>query len=305
MKKTLCFIIIIIISLSGCKLQAPSDRTVGVQITDSLGNNATLTQNSKVVCCFASFAQCWLLSGGTLAGVTEDALTEHSLDVGNAEIIGTVKHISLEKIALLSPDYVILSADLTSHIALKESFDSMGIACGYFRVDTFGDYKSMMEKFCAVNGNPEAFDKNVTQVEDGINQIKANFQKNDSTALLLRVYSTGFKAKTDNNIAGVILEELGITNIAKTHGSLLENIGLEYIVSCNPTYIFVSFMGSEDGGKAYLNEYLLKNPAFSSLDAVKNGRLHILPKNLFHYKPNNRWDQSYEYIADLLSAGAN
>ena len=30
------------------------------------------------------------------------------------------------------------------------------------------------------------------------------------------------------------------------------------------------------------------------------GRYVILPGELFHYKPNKRWGESYEYLADIL-----
>ena len=36
------------------------------------------------------------------------------------------------------------------------------------------------------------------------------------------------------------------------------------------------------------------------LSAVKGGRCHYLPKELFQYKPNARWAEAYEYLIDLL-----
>ena len=42
------------------------------------------------------------------------------------------------------------------------------------------------------------------------------------------------------------------------------------------------------------------NPAWNSLTAVKNGRYLVLPKDLFHYKPNAKWGESYAYLARIL-----
>ena len=36
------------------------------------------------------------------------------------------------------------------------------------------------------------------------------------------------------------------------------------------------------------------------LTAVKQDRLILLPKELFHYKPNARWGESYAYLAKIL-----
>jgi iron complex transport system substrate-binding protein len=33
---------------------------------------------------------------------------------------------------------------------------------------------------------------------------------------------------------------------------------------------------------------------------VKSGNFAILPKDLFHYKPNAKWGESYAYLAKLL-----
>ncbi len=40
-------------------------------------------------------------------------------------------------------------------------------------------------------------------------------------------------------------------------------------------------------------------PGWSTLDAVKAGRVHMLPKDLFQLKPNDRWDEAYQYVLDM------
>lgn len=289
----------LLLSLFSCAFVADDDETDGkTAVTDVFGNIAYLDESSKVVSGYSSFSECWLLSGGTLAGVTDDAVSEHGLDVGNAAIIGTVKHIDLEKVVALSPDYLILSADLTAHLSLKDSLDGMGIKYGYFRVDVFDDYKSLMAQFCAVSGRDDLYAKNVTEVEVKIDQIKEMIPQTDKSVLLIRAFSTGMKAKRDDNLAGQILNEFGLSNIADE--SMLEDLSIEQIVKSDPDFIFAITMGSEDVALQYLRDNAENNPAWRDLSAVRNGNYHILPKNLFHYKPNNRWSESYEYLAKLV-----
>ncbi len=302
MKKLISLLLVLCLMMIfvGCDMPKDSDTEGKTKITDVFGNEACLDTSSKVVCGYASFAECWLLSGGTLVGVTEDAVSEHGLDVGNVEIIGSVKHIDLEKVVSLAPDYVILSADLTAHLSLKESFDSMGIKYGYFRVDVFEDYKALMTQFCAVSGRDDLFYENVTVVENEIAEIKAKIPETDKSVLLMRAYSTGMKAKTDDNLAGVILREFGLSNIADGNGSMPPDLSVEHIVKSDPDYIFAITMGNEEGALQYLQSNAENNPAWRELSAVKNGNYHLLPKDLFHYKPNNRWSESYEYLARLI-----
>ncbi len=302
MKKLLSLLLALCLlaTLIGCDTQEPDGADGKIAITDAFGNVAYLDVDSKVVCGYASFAECWLLSGGTLVGVTEDAVSEHGLAVGDAAIIGSVKHIDLEKVVSLTPDYLILSADLTAHLSLRESLDAMGIAYGYFRVDVFEDYKALMTQFCAVSGRNDLFYEHVTVVEEEIAEIKAKIPQTDKTVLLMRAFSTGMKAKTDDNLAGVILREFGLTNLAAEEASMLEDLSLEHIVKSDPDFIFAMTMGNEEGALQYLQTNAESNPAWRELSAVKNGNYHLLPKELFHYKPNHRWSESYEYLARLI-----
>jgi iron complex transport system substrate-binding protein len=45
---------------------------------------------------------------------------------------------------------------------------------------------------------------------------------------------------------------------------------------------------------------LTDNPAWSSLKAVQNGQYYVLDKRLYNQKPNARWGEAYEKLADIL-----
>ena len=276
-------------------------------LTDSNGVETVLPEDPCVVSLYGSFAECWLLSGGKIAGVTEDAVEEHHIDVdSNTALVGTVSEPNLESIAALSPDYVILSADFPAHAELDAALTDMQIPHGYFHMDTFEDYDVIMQNFCALNDpSGENYAENVTAVAQRIETVKTETQQKLAEqeaprVLLLRAYSTGVKAKTDDNVAGVILKEFGTHNIADDAPGLLEDLSLESIITADPDYIFVLTMGKEESAKSYMAENIENNPAWSELSAVKNGRYLYLPKDLFHYKPLNRWDESYAYLAKLL-----
>ncbi len=291
-------LLLLLFLLAGC---APQPAPAPGLPVDALGNPVVLTPKSRVVSCYASFTECWMLAGGTLAGVTRDAIEERNLALNDIPIVGTVKEINLEQVAALNPDLVILSADLAAHLSLKESLTQMGIPTAYFRVDTFEDYSRLMELFCNATQNPAAFDTYVTQVQQRIDAILAKIPpKTEQTALLMRAYSTGIKAKGEDHLAGQILKEFDILNIADLHPSLLEELSPEEIIRQDPDLIFISTMGNEESAKAYLADNLEKNPAWQGLKAVQSGRYTLLPQELFHYKPNHRWDESYEYLAKII-----
>lgn len=75
---------------------------------------------------------------------------------------------------------------------------------------------------------------------------------------------------------------------------------MEEIIRRDPHWIFVVTMGDEAAAAAYMRQNLESDPAWNGLSAVREGRCVLLPQDLFHYKPNERWDESYEYLAKIL-----
>ena len=275
-----------------------------VSITDSNGSHITLgTSAPRVVAAYGSFAEAWLLAGGELVGVTQDALEQRDLGLPeDIAVVGTVKEPNAEEIIALEPDLVLLASDITAQAEIRDVLENAGLACAFFQVDTFADYAFMMEQLCAVTGREDLYEENVTQVGQQIEEAQANAALSSTrpNVLLIRAFSTGIKAKTDDELAGAILKDLGAHNIADDHPSMLEDLSLEEVIAADPDYIFVTTMGDEQKALDYLNGLIQQNPAWSELSAVKEDRYIVLPKDLFHYKPNNRWGESYQYLGEIL-----
>ena len=171
LKKILCIFLAFatIISLASCK--GGADNRTGIPITDSDGKTVYLTKDSRIVSCYASLSECWILAGGKLTGVTDDCEERGMTFEDDETIIGSTKTIDMEKVVSLNPDYVMLSADLTAQRELKDMLDGMNIPYGYFREDTFEDYKNIMQQFTSVTGRTDLYEKNVTAVEKNIEDI--------------------------------------------------------------------------------------------------------------------------------------
>ena len=256
----------------------------------------------KVVSLYGSFSEAWLQAGGTLIGVTDDAVKERGLDLPDAQIIGTNKAPNLELILSLEPDWVILSADIAAQGPAMQVLEGAGIPCTAYRVDTWQDYAAMMDDFTQKTGRRDLYEQIIPPMEQEISRIiEAAKAEESPKVLLLRAYSSGAKAKGADNLAGVMLQDLGCTNLVDLHPSLLEELSLEAIVMEDPDWILVSVMGGdEEAALNALNETLGQNPAFQMLTAVQEGRMQVLPRDLFHYKPNARWAESYGFLYEML-----
>ena len=104
-------------------------------------------------------------------------------------------------------------------------------------------------------------------------------------------------------MTGAMLTDLGVKNLADENRSLLKDFSLESVIEMNPDFIFVVPMGNDNAAamKA-LEDQTAANPAWATLSAVENGRYITLDPHLFQYKPNERWDQSYQVLFDALYA---
>ena len=296
MRKRLCLLFIALFllpSFAGAE---------GAALVDDRGAAIPAAAPQRVVSLYGSYAEAWVQAGGTLVGATEDAVSERGMDLGTAQIIGTTKAPNLERILALDPDLVILSLDIAAQVSAAEVLEAAGVPCAAFRVDTWQDYARMMDVFTALTGRRDLYETIVPPMEAAIAQTIASAQaQNAPTVLLLRAYSTGVKAKADDNLAGAMLEDLGCVNIAARQPSLLEELTLEAIVVEDPDCIFISVMGGdEEAALAVVEETLGQNPAWQGLTAVQEGRVYVLPRDLFHYKPNARWAESYAYLYELL-----
>lgn len=292
--------------LSACQSNAYVAGVPGAYYSfkDDLGREVVLTKKPQnVISLMGSYAETWTLAGGELKGVTSDAKTERNMNLPESvQIIGSVKEPNLEEILVLSPDFVILSADIESHKKISTTLKDLNIPHAFFEVEHFDDYLEMLKICTDITGKSELYKQNGTDIKSRIDAaLKRSGNKNKPSILFIRAFSTGAKAKTEDNMTGKMLSELGCENIASRHESLLDTLSMEEIISENPDFIFVVTMGeSSEKALTSLKNGIQKNPAWSELKAVKNGRYNVLPKELFHYKPNAKWGEAYEYLSEIL-----
>ena len=260
-------------------------------------NSETLT----VVAVSKSIGDLWLLSGGELAGMTEDGMDLEGISE-NTEVIGTVTNPSLEAIAALSPDMVLLSGELPTHQKLAEELESRGITTKMISIDSFSDYDQIMKELTEMTGREDCYKKNVTDVGERIDRILESASDKDlkkGTYLALRVSATKNKALKNDYFACEIFNAFGLENIAQDN-SAFDELNLEAILDADPDLIFVVEQGKSAEAQESFAEAFSGKAVWQELAAVRNGCVYMLPKDYFQYKPNARWDEAYQYVMELL-----
>lgn len=97
-----------------------------------------------------------------------------------------------------------------------------------------------------------------------------------------------------------MLGEFHISNIADDAPIIIDSLSIEEILLRDPDFIFIATMGDEEAAKKNVRE-MFSEPEWQSLSAVRNEKYVFLPKELFHYKPNARWGEAYDFLSDFIN----
>ena len=279
-----------------------------IAFTDALDREVSVQKKpERVAALIGSFADVWVLSGGSICATAEDAWDDFDLELPDAVNIGGAHSPNLELIFSANPDFVIASASTSSNVEMLETLETAGITVAYFDVDSFEDYLAMLNICTDITGRKDLYERNGMKLQFQIEVIKQEMSEQplteeQKTVLLLRAHSGSVKAKgSEGTILGEMLADLGCINIADSDTSLLEALSVESIIRQEPYRIFVVTMGN-DTQKAMDNFYQMmeENPAWGTLAAVTEGRVHIMDRKLFNIKPNADWAESYEKLSEIL-----
>ena len=302
-------------ALTACGAPSPSQspeaggsaaQTQTYVFTDDLGRTVAAPERpQRVAALIGSFADMWCLAGGqdSLAAAAHDAWT--SFDLGLDESVadlGAVKEPNLEVLLAARPDFILASCNTAADLELEGTFEQAGIPTAYFDIQSFEDYLNMLEICTALTGCPENYETYGLAVQEQVEAAKARQDGSAPTVLTLRATGSSCKVKGSQDfLLGEMLSDLGCVNVADSDASLLEELSLEAILAADPDYIFAVLQGSDaSDAQETLEKTLLTNPAWQSLRAVQEGNFHTLEHSLYNLKPNARWGEAYEKLADIL-----
>lgn len=309
MKGKLIPLLLVLCLLTGCApaggQEQPPAVSEGVTFTDDLGRTVTVESPERVAALIGSFADIWCLAGGkdSLAAAANDAWTGFELELGgHVADLGGVKDTNLEVLLAADPDLVLASSNTAANVDLLATFEQMGIPVAYFNVSSFDDYLRMLDICTQITGCRENYERYGLAVQEQVEAARSRAAQSGPTVLYVRATGSSCKVKnSQNSVLGEMLADLGCVNVADREGGLLESLSMEAIVAEDPDYIFAVLQGSDSApARATLEASLLSNPAWSGLTAVREGRFHILDTRLYNLKPNARWGEAYEKLAEIL-----
>ena len=308
MKKALYIFLILLLSVSalcGCGKTAEQTKD-GYTFTDDLGRTVTVESCEKTAALLGSYADIWMLSGGSVCATADDAWDDFDLPLSEDTVnLGGTKKLSLEKLFAANPDFVLASTNTPQHLEWEKNLEDAGITVAYFDVSDFEDYLRMLKICTDITNRPDICQDYGLSLQNQITAIlDRNREKPSQSVLVMRASAASIRAKnSDGTLLGKMLKEFGCKNIADDDSTLLENLSIESIMLQNPDKIFFIQSGDDsDGMKQNIEKMFSESPLWNELDAVKSGRVYYMDKHLYNLKPNARWAEAYANLEEILYA---
>ena len=129
-----------------------------ISFVDGRDQEVTIDKNpQRVIVLYNSFLEVWMDNGGSVVGKLEPTVGQEIPGVEDAEIIGTLGAISVEKVIELEPDLIIVNSTQSIQMELVPSFEENNIpvlAVDYVGLD---DYLKITRIFTALNEREDLY----------------------------------------------------------------------------------------------------------------------------------------------------
>lgn len=213
--------------------------------------------------------------------------------------VGVTTGINIEKVVALKPDCVLAVAG--QHDKYIQLLESNNIPVLMLRIKSFADVKAKLHLMSQIAGTEPKGDAVIAKLDKGVNDILNKLPKEKQTVVILHATAKNVTVELDTTIAGGVAKMLRFENVADGGNKKISGdkvpYSLEELVNRNPSVIFLTSMGEGPDIEKRMKADVTNNPAWSSLDAVKNGKFYVLPEKYFLLSPGLNYPAAIRYMA--------
>lgn len=292
--------------------------------TSADGSTVTIGKNpGKVVNLYGSFTTLWYEAGGSVIGciggnsakelyleyIGRDITADNGMTVVATSSSGN--KWNTEKILELQPDLLICSTAMSGYSTIVSPAASANVPVIAVDYDDFSDYLKWFKVFCNLTGHTELWESVAMKALDEVVEVLAEIPADNGTKVFSMFSgSKSLQANTSATVVGGMVKAMNCSNIADSWQGTLDGAGrrdinLETVFAANPDIIIVQCHAGADVAKKQVEDTYGSNPVWQSLNAVKNGKVFYLEKTLFHNKPNSRFAEAYQKLAEILYPDVN
>lgn len=300
------FCLLLALALSGCGSEQGAGSSSGqvfAKVQDDLGREVTLEKKpERIVVTSASFLEPLHEVGGEVVG-RPDSRTKMPDYAKDKASVGKVYQIDVEKVLSCEPDLVIINKGMNEK--LVDTLETSGIKTLVVDLKSYADVKREVALFAQLTGEKEKGEALISSMDKKIQSVKEKIPQEKRRVSIIHSTNQGLTVQLSGSIAGSIAEMLGWENVAGDMTPLEKDpdsapYSLETMVEKNPELLFVTSMGKLEEIKASMDATMAENPAWQSVEAVRQGKVYYLPQDLFLLSPGIHYPEAVELMAKLV-----
>ncbi len=300
----LCLLFLLV--AAGCGSQQAANNAsaqIFAKVQDDLGREVTLEKKpERIVVTSASFLEPLHEVGGDVVG-RPDSKTKMPDYAKDKASVGKVYQIDVEKVLSCEPDLVIINKGMNEK--LVETLEASGIKTLVVDMKSYEDVKREVALFAQLTGEKEKGEALISSMDKKIQAVKEKIPQEKRRVAVIHSTNQGLTVQLSGSIAGSVAEMLGWENVAGDMTPLEKDpdsapYSLETMVEKNPELMFVTSMGKLEEIKASMDATMAENPAWQSVEAVRQGKVFYLPQDLFLLSPGLHYPEAVEMMAKLV-----
>lgn len=217
--------------------------------------------------------------------------------------VGSAMAPNLETIVSLMPDIVIIDKNFKDKY--ESQLEEKKIKGFYFDTSSIAKFKESIVELGGLIGGEKKAKALVEEIDSEVNKVLEKGKKSDKKPRVAILFGTAQSSMlaTDKSYVGDLVEQIGATNITDEISgvdSAYVNFSLEEIVKLNPDYILRLSHGSVEESKKAFDKMFSENPAWSSLDATKNGKVLDLDPSIYGVSANIRVSKAVNLLGNFI-----
>lgn len=212
--------------------------------------------------------------------------------------VGNPMNPDLEIIRSLNPD-VVVSVDTLGE-DYKKLFTDNNIPSQFIDLTTLEGLKT------SISTLGERFNK-TEKANEILNELKvkedefSNLSKEEKKDVLLVFAAPGsMMIATPSSYIGNLVEKVGANNIVKDDKKPFVSYSNEEIVKLNPDMVLVMTHGMPEQAKKMAEEKFASDPAWSRIEAIKEGKVYYLENGYFGMSANLKVIESLDKLGEII-----
>lgn len=257
---------------------------------------------TKVVAASVPIAEVLDLLAVPVAGVPSTTTQQLPASLDGAQRIGTVKSLDVEKIVSLSPDLVIASEGARSSVAA--ALASTKTPTAFLKTENVDDLRFAVDVLSTAFDREDRGREILATMDGHLDTLTSAGDGKDTPKVLALIGAAdSFMVMNGNSFLGSLLNKAGADNIAESSLHAKETfsaVNLENIIAAAPDVVLVLKSGDQAAGQAAFDAEVAQNPAWKSLPAYQNQRIHVVDYNTFGYTSVTGLDTAVPELTGLL-----